>query len=241
MKTILLIAICTVLLLSSETLFAQGKEEFLPVDAVALENKVHVRAGPSLNFEVLGQLNKKHRVVIIGEEYGWCKIKLPKEALCFVHRDYIDQAVVQANRLRARAGAGINFNVLGILKKGQRVKILAEEGEWLRIAPPDNCAGWIKKDYLKLTKKRFPPPVFKPPAPQNQIEVSGIIDDLGKIINRPGAHKLIEGKKILYYLKSENINLNHYTRQGVYIIGEFIDAEDSPYPVINVKQIKVSP
>ena len=158
-----------------------------------------------------------------------------------MHKDYIDEGVVKADRLRVRAGCGPDFNVLGMLKKGEKVNILEESGDWLRITPPEGYAGWIKKDYVQLSKRRFiPPEPQPPPLPQKpKVEVQGTVDDLGNIINRPGRHKLVRGKKILYYLKSENIDLNCYVYQKVWVIGETEDLEGFPYPVINVEEIKI--
>ncbi len=226
MKGALFVAL---LLCSPGSLFAQrGEGKFEPVYATVLENKVNIRAGQGLNFEILGQLNKGDTVMVLGREYAWYKIKLPPQALCFIHKDYIEEGVVKADKLRARAGCGLNFNILGILRRGEVVDILEEDGDWLRITPPEGSAGWIKKDYLRQLS--FPPP-------KKKIEAQGMIDDLGKIINRQGTHKLIKDKEILYYLKSVNTDLNHYVYQKVRIIGELEDLENSPYPVINVEQI----
>ncbi|MBU4140755.1 MAG: SH3 domain-containing protein [Candidatus Omnitrophica bacterium] len=221
------------LLCSPGPLFAQKEEDkFEPVYAAVLKNKVNIRAGQGLNFEILGQLNKGDTVMVLGRESAWYKIKLPGEALCFVHKDYIEEGVIKADKVRARAGCGLNFNILGILQRGEAVDILEEDGDWLRITPPEGSAGWIKKDYLRQLP--FPPP-------KKRIEAQGVIDDLGKIVNRQGTHKLIENKiarrKILYYLKSANADLSRYVYQKVRIIGELEDLEDSPYPVINVEQI----
>jgi len=265
-------------------LFAQeaGYGKLSPVYAVSLAEKVNMRAGQGVNFEVLGRLNKADEVVVIGEGYGWYMILLPATAVCFVHRDYVEQGVVKANRLRVRAAGRLNANVLGMLKKGQRVKVLAEEGDWLKIMPPAGCSGWVKKNYLELSKRKFVPrkavvsktediPPHLSPLPKGEkkmegvgslsqekgkvVEVYGKIDDLGKIFNRQATHKLIEGKmvrqahhpsnhpersrrKILYYLKSEALDLNRFIYDRVCVIGRLLDLENSPYPVIDVKEIR---
>jgi len=238
MRVLFFILLVLPLLPSSGPLFGQEEDKFEPVYALILTEKVNIRAGQGLNFEILGRLTQGNEVVVIGQEYGWYRIKLPDQALSFVHQDYIEGNSVKADRLRVRAGAGTNFNILGILKKGEPVKILSEDGDWLKITPPENCAGWIKKDYLQLSKRTFIPPPPEPPLPGEKIEVSGKLQDLGKIFRRQGTHKLTRGKKVLYYLKSETIDLNRYVNKKVNIIGELKDSENSPYPVIKVKEIK---
>jgi SH3-like domain-containing protein len=239
--------------LQLEELSAQdyNQNKFVPVYATVLKDKVNIRAGQGVNFEILGQLNKNKQVIVMDQQFGWYKIKLPKQALCFVYQDYIDRkrSSVKVDRLRVRAGAGLNFNVLGTLKKGETVVILEERGDWLRIVPPPNCPGWIKDEYLHLSKKEPIPiqvqsalPKKKVPSiqsltPKKKIEITGIIDDLGKIINRQGTHKLSNNKKILYYLKSDAIDLNHYVYQKVRLKGQLEKIKSSPYPVINVEHI----
>lgn len=242
-----LISYAVLLLGKPETLFAQAQErQFEPVYATVLEDQVNIRAGQGLNFEVLGQLNQAAQVVVRGQGYGWYKIKLPREALCFVHSDYINEGIVEADKLRVRAGCGTNFNVLGMLRKRGTVDIVEEKGDWVRIRPPKSCTGWIKKDYLELSEKKFIPPPLRPsvsPSPraqarQGRIKAMGVVDDLGKIFNRQGTHKLIKGKKILYYLKSEGIDPGDYIYQKVYVTGLLTKPKNSPYPVIDVEQIK---
>lgn len=221
----------------------EEKGKFESVYAIVLADKVNIRAGQGVNFEALGQLNKNTEIVVIGQEYGWYKVKLPREASCFVHKDYIETGLVRAKRLRVRARAKANSNILGVLKRGESVEILQEEGDWLKIAAPENCAGWVKKDYLKVSQKKFIPPapvILKAaPLPQKEIEARGVINDLGKVINRRGRHKLTDGKKILYYLKSNNLDLNNYLYQKVYLNGKVENLKGLPYPVINVEQIRV--
>jgi len=243
MRKVPILAFAVLFLASADSVFSQDspQEVFQPLYATVLPNKVNIRAGCGLNFEVIGRLNQDDEVVVTGDNYGWYKIKLPKTALSFAHKDYIDQGKVKANSLRIRAGRGLNFNVLGLLRQGDRVTILEEKGNWLKIAPPDTCSGWVKAAYLKLSQRRFVAPATTPPSSlqERQVEAGGIIDDLGKIVKRQGTHKLIQGKKIVYYLRSEDIDLNLYVYQKVQIKGILVDLKDSSYPVIDVKQVVI--
>lgn len=213
--------------------------------AVVLANSVNIRAGAGLNFEVLGQLYRGAALVVIAEKFGWYKIKLPEQALSFVHKDYLSESVVKANKLRVRAGRGINFNVIGILKKGERVIILEEQEDWLRIMPTESCYGWVKVEFLKLTQKKpISKPITRPkvkitPSLQGRKQVSGKLDELGKIINRCGTHKLITEKQGIYYLRSNLLDLNDFVHRMVWISGIFQEVRGYKYPVIDVEQIKV--
>ncbi|NQS99863.1 MAG: SH3 domain-containing protein [Candidatus Omnitrophica bacterium] len=215
--------------------------QFQPVEARVTTGNVNIRAGQGLNFEQLGKLTKSDSVVVLGQEHDWYKIQLPRQARCYAHKDFVDSGIVTAEKLRVRAGRGTNFNILGVLKKGERVEVLEERDPWLRIVPPKSCVGWVRKEYLKLTQRKPKARVSPPPLVQalsaKKVELSGVIDDLGKIANRPGAHKLIVDAKSYYYLKSENIDLNNYLYQKVKVSGMLVGSENCPFPVIEVEQV----
>jgi uncharacterized protein YgiM (DUF1202 family) len=132
---------------------------FEAVYATIQGEKVNVRAGQGVNFESLGQLEKSMPVVVLGEEYGWYKVKLPKNCLAYVHKDYVKDNVVTAGALRIRARPGLKSSVLGTLQKGDKIVVRKQEGEWLLIVPEEETAGWIQKDYLKLSSKKYLPAV----------------------------------------------------------------------------------
>ena len=74
---------------------------------------------------------------------------------------------------------------------------------------------------------------------EQDMQVEGIIDELGKIFKRRGTHKLLDAKnkKVLYYLKSTKIDLNDYVYDKVQIKGQLLNTKGSTYPVIVVEQI----
>lgn len=245
------------------------KFPFEPVSAVILADRVNIRAGCGTKFEVIGQLDKTADVQVTGKENGWYKIRLPEDIFAFVHKDYVNTDKVTANRLHARAGAGINYSSLGILEKGQPFVIVGQQGDWLKIVPPEKCFGWVREDLLCLApsdeKSVFPDkaplPVIileekkrtqdnsgkKLPAGRkaevktseqgNEIEVTGTILEIGRIVGRSATHKLMQGRQVAYYLKSTAANLNYFVYQEVTVAGTLEKNTAAPYPVINVVRI----
>ena len=65
------------------------------------------------------------------------------------------------------------------------------------------------------------------------------MDGVGKLINRPSAHKLIKGKKTLFFLNSLKVNLNDYHGKRVGVRGKIVDAPGWDYRVIIVEDIAV--
>lgn len=246
------------------------QDQFQPLLGNVSGNNVNIRSGRGLNFEVISQLDKGRGVVVIGEEGQWYKIMLPKNTQCFVRQDFVAQGVVLSDNLRVRAGAGLNYSVLGTLNAKDQVQVVGREGDWLKIAPPANCSGWISKQYVQLTKRKYNVPSAgeatdeerqqpgeqktakeneeKPkseevqkPCPESaavNLQFTGIVEDMGKIFNRPGTHKLVQEGKVTYYLRSDKVNLNRYTYRQVNIVGEVKEtADEFRYPLIDVEEI----
>ncbi|MBI3991428.1 MAG: hypothetical protein HY350_04680 [Candidatus Omnitrophica bacterium] len=85
----------------------------------------------------------------------------------------------------------------------------------------------------KVARLASPPEENLPPP-----AAAGIIEDLGGIINRPAAHKLIIDGKMAYYLKSQAVDLNKFIYQKVLIWGQISQPEKNLLPVITVEKIK---
>lgn len=239
----------------------QASEDIeFPFTGIISANNVNIRAGASTNFEILGQLNKMDKVRVEGRSYRWYKIILPEQAQCFINKDYIyrrgKEGIVSADNVNIRAGRGTNYNVLGQLNSGDLVSILEEYESWFRIKPPENCIGWVHSDFVeyyargelpqekKLTprsifteeaKERKKPAQITQPAPI----ASGVIDDLGVIINRPGRQKLMGDNGKIFYLKSETVNLARYVYYHVRIWGSMEEVPELKYPLITVEKIEV--
>lgn len=52
------------------------------------------------------------------------------------------------SHLNIRSGAGVSNSVIGNLKNGSEVEVLAEEGNWYKIRTEDGLEGYVSKDYL---------------------------------------------------------------------------------------------
>jgi len=57
---------------------------------------------------------------------------------------------VIANSLNIRAGANINYQVLGELSEGDKVSILSNAFGWHEIELPPECFGWVHSDYVSI-------------------------------------------------------------------------------------------
>jgi uncharacterized protein YgiM (DUF1202 family) len=62
-------------------------------------------------------------------------------------------AELSGERVNVRAGPGIKHSVVGQLGKGERVRVVARRGDWLRVAAPPalgaGAAVWIRADLVR--------------------------------------------------------------------------------------------
>ncbi len=243
------------MLFLGDVLGVQASEEDIefPFNGIISANNVNIRVGASPNFEILCQLNKMDKVVVQGITYQWYKVKLPKQARCFISKDYVYQGIVYADNVNIRAGRGTNYNVLGQLNSGDLVTILEEYESWLRIEPPEDFIGWVHSDFVEyyssgeLTQEeRMEEAVEEAEEIEEAKEevepppiASGIIEDLGVIINRPGKQKLIGNDGRIFYLKSESVDLAKYVYYRVRVWGSMWELPELKYPLIVVEKIEL--
>ncbi len=140
--------------------------------------RVNVRARPSLQAEVVGQLDEPATVAVRGVSNDWAEIVPPSSFDLYVHKDFVQGGVVSASKLVVRAGPGINYSKVGELHRGDSVVVRGEFGEWLKIAPPTNCSLWIARSMIKLPE---PPRPAEPPrvatvrpSPQAPLGTTGV-------------------------------------------------------------------
>ncbi|MDQ0063753.1 N-acetylmuramoyl-L-alanine amidase [Paenibacillus harenae] len=133
-------------------------------------DSLNVRSESSLESSIVGSLKKGELVTVSNEEYGWLRIKsdrisgwaagyyLKKVDGSDVTADQdvsgqkssaTTHATVLADSLRIRAGAGLNYKVLGGLTKGEAVTIMDSREGWAQIESRDGQSGWVSDRYIE--------------------------------------------------------------------------------------------
>ncbi len=123
---------------------------------LVMKDRVNMRAKPLITSEVVGQLELDQEIVSKGHvDNEWLEIVPPEGVVMAVHKDFISGGLVTSPNLNVRAGAGINYSIVGQLKKGDSIQVVDEFGDWLRIKPPPTSAVWVHSDLVQEIK---PPP-----------------------------------------------------------------------------------
>jgi len=152
---------------------------------VVTADRVNLRAQAKANAEVITQLAKGDRLTILDKKnvpYGsrtmtWLKVALPEKATVWIKGEFVKEGVVTGEKVNLRAGAGVNFSILGQTHKGEKLQILRTAGEWHEIRPLPGTFGWISSDYVELT------PDLQPPPPSEQVQP--VIPPVGDAAPKP--------------------------------------------------------
>ena len=111
-----------------------------------------MRAGPGRSYEILFTLPKGTKVHVTGEKGPWYSIRLPAEVPAYIQNSFItlegDGGQVRGQRVHVRVNASAAATSWGTLSAPQRVRVLGQQGEWLKIQPPLFCQGWVHRDYI---------------------------------------------------------------------------------------------
>lgn len=123
--------------------------------------RVNVRSRPDPNAFILGQVERDTPLRGAPASDGWHRIEPPPGFFSYVAAEFIqplgdDAGVVsvKSGTLRVRAGSLLvaldpaHSDVQTRLAIGERVRILARDGDWLRITPPGDASMYISSAFV---------------------------------------------------------------------------------------------
>ena len=229
---------------------------------------LNVRAGPGANYSILGQINRNDSVNIVGVKGKWYKIKPPSKFRVWINGAYLkyysslkDYILEQKTRSKVKKEFEnlerlyymelskhlSDMRLEGLLKGYNRILVNYPNSEYT-----EKCQSRIATLELKLSElmhfkaresldkakrgyeKKIKNLKKKLPSP----DASGIVGQLGVIINRPGTHKLLKDGILSHYLKSDRHNLNKFVGKEVLIWGNIVTVSGWRYPLIKVERIR---
>ncbi len=232
-------------------------DEHFPFLAQVSKKSVNVRAGDNTNFEKLDKLNQGTQVVVLGRSFDWYKVQLPTTAKAYIRADYLKivqnlTAQLTGNNVNIRATANSESTSLGLLKKGDLVKVIVQTNGWWQIDPPSQAVGWIRQDFLSVKSLTVAPSLIKgpvvlqeePPAKIKKTTLS-IINTKGQLIPLIGSkadvrYELLVDGKPAYYLQSVP-DIEPFKGAMVVIKGLLVTGKEHQYdhPVLQVITISL--
>jgi uncharacterized protein YgiM (DUF1202 family) len=241
----LVLCLC-IISFAANGLSAEG-EKIFPFIGQAKTDNVNVRAGGSQNFEILCKINTDDLIYVLEETYGWYKIKLPRQADCYVSGNFIDingmTGISKTSNLNLRARPNKESSIIGQIKKDEAVTIVNQNLDgWYQIQPPESSFGWISADLVEFYSS---PDASRNAIQPEQLNVSqhfiiqGKIERVGFTFGKkPSSHKLIINNKFAYYLKSSKCNLKDFEGKIVSVSGKIFQ-EKNYKPIIDVERIEI--
>ncbi|MEE2813587.1 MAG: hypothetical protein VX945_03750, partial [Verrucomicrobiota bacterium] len=166
--------------------------------------KVSARGKATIFSALVFQFNKNESVNILeeinianpkaGEPRRWYRVQVPRDAGLWVHSDYLNPAttapgvngqgkpvklnvaVVKANLLNVRGGAGEEFPILSKLPAGAQIVLTgASKAKWREVLAPQNASVYVAAQFVTRQKITsgvvevpqipVPNPTVTPPAP----------------------------------------------------------------------------
>ncbi len=128
----------------------------LPLTPVVVKSpRVNLRAKPSADAEPLGKVAEGAILQAKAFREEWVEVVPPETVELWVHRDFVKDQVVTAEKLSIRTGRSINHSVVGAMARGEKLTVLGEAQDWLRIAPSPAASAWVSR---KLVEMQLPGP-----------------------------------------------------------------------------------
>jgi len=119
------------------------------MEARVKASKVNLRARPAMSSEVVTQAELDERLRVVSERENWIEVAAPDRSEAWVHGDFVRDGASTTDDLNVRAGAGINYSVIGMFARGQPVAVRGQFGDWLKVAP-STCTVWINRNMVDL-------------------------------------------------------------------------------------------
>lgn len=116
-----------------------------------LKNNSNLRAKALVTSEVVGQVSENEILTAKTMNKDWVEVAAPTNVDLWVLGDYVKDGEINCRqKVNVRAGAGINFNIVGQLSQGEKIDVRGTLAEWVKIAPPPSCSLWISRALVSV-------------------------------------------------------------------------------------------
>ena len=112
--------------------------------------RVNLRAKPYADAEPVGKAAEGAVLQAKSFREDWVELVPPESVELWVHRDFVKDQVVTAEKLYIRTGRSINHSVVGTMVRGEKISVRGEQQDWLRIAPTSAASVWITRKLVEL-------------------------------------------------------------------------------------------
>lgn len=146
------------------------ESEYANLAIADVHDYVNVRSTPSTDGEIVGKIydgavaqilapageNNEWFQIVSGNVEGYIKAEffIYGDAAAEVVDEYVTRyAVVQADRLNVREEPDIEAKRIGYVDFGEKVKLLEDCGEWLKVQYTGNKEGYVAAEYVTIAEE----------------------------------------------------------------------------------------
>ncbi|MGN1148306.1 MAG: SH3 domain-containing protein [Lachnospiraceae bacterium] len=147
-----------------------GESEYANLAIADVHDYVNVRSTPSTDGEIVGKIydgavaqilapageNNEWFQIVSGNVEGYIKAEffIYGDAAAEVVDEYVTRyAVVQADRLNVREEPDIEAKRIGYVDLGEKVKLLEDCGDWLKVQYTGNKEGYVAAEYVTIAEE----------------------------------------------------------------------------------------
>lgn len=149
----------------------EAENEYADLAIANVRNYVNVRTGPDTGSTIVGKIysgavaqiletvdgeNGEWFRVVSGNVEGYIKSEffIYGDAAAEVIDDYVTRyAVVLAKRLNVREKPDVETKRIGYIDRGEKVEILENLGDWLKVRYTRNKTGYVAAEYVTVTEE----------------------------------------------------------------------------------------
>lgn len=202
--------------------------------AVVTADSLNIRSGPGTQHGIAGKAKKGDRLAVVTQSGDWIKVQSgsttgwvanwlvnvqnapapAKPPATPAAPGSSKVAVVTADTLNVRSGPGTQHGIAGKAKKGDRLTVLSQSGDWVKVQL-GGTAGWVAKWLVSVQTvqsapaKPVVPPVSTAPSSGNQVAV--VNGDNINLRNGPGTQHNVAGQV------SRGVRLPIISRSGEWV------------------------
>ncbi len=223
-------------------------EELSPFMAEVNEEGVNIRLDSTVGASIICVAAKGQRLEVVGENYDWYKVRLPKQAPAYVSKELVEcvdsgagctSGRILKDRVNIRQEPNLSAHILGKASQNETVTIISQEQDWYKIQPIQNSYGWIHKKFISKAPAVEPVKAAEKTKEESllpePVVIEGVIQPHGFIFKGAVSHKLITTDKKIFLLKGDKAGLQALSRRKAKVTGHFLGGADQKYPTVEVK------
>jgi len=148
---------------------------FSPFTGKVTRNKVRLRLQPSLEGQVVRELDCGDMLVIVDERDDFFAVRPPADIKGYVFRPYVIDGTIEGNHVNVRLLPDTEAPIIAQLNGGDYVDgaICPTASKWYEITLPSTAQLWVCKEYLE----QIGPPNFMAETARRRGEANALLSD----------------------------------------------------------------